>query len=114
MGCGNPKEKLEDELMKTKLERIQVQMERVNQIKLLEEMTGEHIKTAKIPDYIADDTIKNKINSDKKNNSFSNSTSKIKILNKTQRSHSQFSKGNKNKTLKIASSNAKKSKNKKN
>ena len=113
MGCGNPKEKVEDELMKTKLERIQVQMERVNQIKLLEEMTGEHIKTAKIPDYIAHDTIKNKINSDKKNNSFSNSTRKLKIVNKPQRSHSQFVKGNKKK-VKVASAKAKKSKIKKN
>ena len=95
MGCGNPKEKIEDELMKAKLERIQVQMERVNQLKLLEDMTGEHIKTVKIPDYIAEDTIKNKINSEKNNNSFSNSSRKLKIMNKPQRSHSQFIKSNK-------------------
>ena len=99
MGCGNPKEKVEDELMKTKLERIQVQMERVNQIKLLEEMTGEHIKTVKIPDYIEENTNKNKINNENKNNSFSSSSRKLKIVNKPKRSHSQFIKINK--TIKV-------------
>ena len=109
MGCGNPKEKIEDELMKTKLERIQVQMERVNQLKLLEDMTGEHIKTVKIPDYIEEDTIKKKINSENKNNSFSNSSRKIRIINKPQRSHSQFIKSSKRLNIKT-----KKKKNNKN
>ena len=31
MGCGNAKVKIEDELMILKLERAQIQMERVNQ-----------------------------------------------------------------------------------
>ena len=89
MGCGNPKVKVEDELMKTKLERIQVQMERMNQLKLLQEMTGQTIQTPKIPDYIAEDTIKNPIKKDNNSTSFS-STKKVKILSRPKRSRSQF------------------------
>ena len=37
MGCGNSKEKLEDEMIKLKFQRAQIQMERKNQIKILEE-----------------------------------------------------------------------------
>ena len=33
MGCGNSKEKLEDEMIKLKFQRAQIQMERKNQIK---------------------------------------------------------------------------------
>ena len=36
MGCGNSKEKLEDEMIKLKFQRAQIQMERKNQIKILE------------------------------------------------------------------------------
>ena len=36
MGCGNSKEKLENEMIKLKFQRAQIQMERKNQIKLLE------------------------------------------------------------------------------
>ena len=52
MGCGDPKEKLEDELMKLKMARIELQMERYNQLKLLKDIDGKEVKTAKIPDYI--------------------------------------------------------------
>ncbi len=67
MGCGNPKEKIEDEIMKAKLERIALHMERMNQIKLLENIEGHSIKCPIIPDYIADDFILNK-NKKEKNN----------------------------------------------
>ena len=52
MGCGNPKEKLEDEMMKIKMSRIEIQMERHNQLKLLKSMNEAQVKTAIIPDYI--------------------------------------------------------------
>ena len=32
MGCGNPKEKVEDEMMKMKMARIELQMERHKQL----------------------------------------------------------------------------------
>ena len=55
--------------MKAKLERVQVQMERVNQIKLLEELTGQKIKPSLIPDYLSPIINKNKLENDKNNTS---------------------------------------------
>ena len=52
MGCGNPKEKLEDEIMKAKMARIELQMERYNQLKLLKNNYGKEMQTPLIPDYI--------------------------------------------------------------
>ena len=52
MGCSSPQEKIEDQMMKIKLLRIDIQMERENKIKQLSEMTGNKIKYNKIPDYI--------------------------------------------------------------
>ena len=66
MGCGNPKVKLEDELMILKLERAQIQMERVNQLKLLDEIGGGPYKPATIPDYIAPHGKINKIENHEK------------------------------------------------
>ena len=53
MGCGNPKEKIEDEIIKAKFERTIIQNERMNQIKLLEKIYGHPVKRTNIPDYIA-------------------------------------------------------------
>ena len=53
MGCGNPKEQLEYEIIKAKLQRSVIQLERMNQIKLLEKIYGHPIQGTKIPDYIA-------------------------------------------------------------
>ena len=50
MGCGTPKEKLENEIIAMKLERVWVQMERRNQIKLLEDIDGVKINEPNIPD----------------------------------------------------------------
>ena len=81
MGCGNPKEKIEDELIKAKFERIKVQMERENQIKLLEEITGKHINLPKIPDYMAPITIKKKFSKAK-------SSTSLKIKRKVNKERS--------------------------
>ena len=53
MGCGNAKEKIENEIIAMKLERVEVQMERRNQIKLLEDIDGRKIEEPNIPDYLA-------------------------------------------------------------
>ena len=58
MGCGNTKEKLEDEIMKAKLEKMQIQYERQTQIKLLKDLDGTDYKPMPIPDYIAPNQIK--------------------------------------------------------
>ena len=52
MGCGDMKEKIENEMVKMKMERVEVQMERKKQLNLLKEIDGCDIKLAKIPDYI--------------------------------------------------------------
>ncbi len=53
MGCGNAKEKLEDELMKAKMERIEIQFERQKQMNLLKDLGGDfQYKPPVIPDYI--------------------------------------------------------------
>ena len=52
MGCGSAREKLENEMILMKLERIGIQMERLNQVKLLEDIDGRKIKMPEIPDYL--------------------------------------------------------------
>jgi hypothetical protein len=52
MGCGNSKEKLEDEMLDLKISRIEVQMERYNQMQLLKEKNGINVKSPDIPDYL--------------------------------------------------------------
>ena len=53
MGCGNSKEKLENEMIKLKFQRAQIQMERKNQIKLLEGIEKKKITEPIIPDFIS-------------------------------------------------------------
>ena len=43
MGCGNPKVKVENEMMKMKMERIELQMERYKQLQKLKEIDGYEI-----------------------------------------------------------------------
>ena len=52
MGCGSAREKLENEMIMMKLERIGIQMERQNQMQMLEKIDGKKMKVPKIPDYI--------------------------------------------------------------
>ena len=53
MGCGNSKEKIEDEMIKLKFQRAQIQMERKNQIKILEGLEKKKITEPVIPDFIS-------------------------------------------------------------
>ena len=53
MGCGDTKEKIEDEMIKIKFKRAEIQMERKKQLKLLEEIEGKKISEPVIPDYIS-------------------------------------------------------------
>ena len=52
MGCLDPKEKLEDEMMKIKMARIELQMKRLNQFELLKNKYGFEKDMPVIPDYI--------------------------------------------------------------
>ena len=61
MGCSSPQEKIEDQMMKIKLLRIEVQMERENKINQLSDMIGKKIKYKNIPDYIDPKFAKNNL-----------------------------------------------------
>ena len=52
MGCGTAREKLEDEMMVYKLERMAIQMEKEKELKKLAEIEGHPIERSQIPDYI--------------------------------------------------------------
>ena len=52
MGCGSPKKDVENQMMIMQLERVNIQMERAKNIKLLEDMDGCKMKINPIPDYI--------------------------------------------------------------
>ena len=92
MGCHEGKVKLEDEIMKAKLERYQIQMERINQLKLLEELGGKPVKPPTIPDYI-EQNAKNKIKDEKGKKSITSSLTnkkKLPIRVKPKRSKSNI------------------------
>ena len=72
MGCGDSREKIEDEMIKLKFERAQIQMERKKQIQILEGMEKKKITEPVIPDYI----------SLKPEKPFKNIQTEIKIKNK--------------------------------
>ena len=59
MGCGNSREKIEDQMMKIKMARIEVQMERYNNLEKLRSMDGRQRMPPLIPDYIDQNFINN-------------------------------------------------------
>ena len=61
MGCSDPIEKLEDEMMKMKMARIELQMQRYNQLKLLKNIDGIDVTTPVIPDYIDPQFLKDQL-----------------------------------------------------
>ena len=52
MGCGSPREKLENLMIAYKLERMDVQMEKEKELRKLAEIEGHDIKRYQVPDYI--------------------------------------------------------------
>lgn len=52
MGSAGAKEKVEEQMMIIKLERMEVQMEKEKNLKKLEEIEGHSVSRHKIPDYI--------------------------------------------------------------
>ena len=81
MGCGNAKEKIENEMIAMKMERTKIQMERRNNIKLLEDIDKRKIIEPSIPDYLAyEDKVKGK--NKKKKKIKKNFCIKLKKINK--------------------------------
>ena len=52
MGCAGAREKLEDQMMLMKLERMEIQMEKAKALQKLSEIEGHKIQRNHIPDYI--------------------------------------------------------------
>ena len=53
MGCGgNPKEKLEYEIMVLKVNKIDIIQERIDKLKELEKITGKPVYRRPVPDYL--------------------------------------------------------------
>ena len=87
MGCGNTKEKLEDEIMIAKLEKMKIQYERQSQMKLLKDLDGTDYKPMAIPDYTAPIQIqKPTIKKARKTLKLNNSKATIKISSKRNKS----------------------------
>ena len=87
MGCSDPREKLEDEMMKMKMARIELQMQRYNQLKLLKDIDGQEVTTPVIPDYIDQQFLKDQLF---KNRDSSTTLNKVMIPNvKTKKGRSK-------------------------
>ena len=52
MGCAGAREKLEDQMMLMKLERMEIQMEKAKALQKLSEIEGHKVERNHIPDYI--------------------------------------------------------------
>ena len=79
MGCGNPQEKLENEIMEMNINKIEIQMERYKQMKLLGEK--------KIPNHENNPNLQNHNNKNDIiiNNKTNSNNNKVNILTKTSR-----------------------------
>ena len=80
MGCGDPREKIENEMLKMKMERSVIQMERKNQLKLLKDIDGIDLKISKIPDYIIESSNTNQDTKRKRRNATESGKKEIKKL----------------------------------
>ena len=79
MGCGNPQEKLENEIMEMNINKIEIQMERYKQMKLLGEK--------KIPNHENYPNLQNHNNKNDIiiNNKTNSNNNKVNIVTKTSR-----------------------------
>ena len=79
MGCGNPQEKLENEIMEMNINKIEIQMERYKQMKLLGEK--------KIPNHENNPNLQNHNNKNDIiiNNKTNSNNNKVNIVTKTSR-----------------------------
>ena len=92
MGCGDSREKIEDEMIKLKYQRAQIQMERKKQVKILEGIEKKKIAEPIIPDYISvqQEIIPNTNEPEKKKKSASEKKkSKNKTKKKSEKSKSK-------------------------
>ena len=81
MGCANQKEALEDQIMKMKLQRMSIQMEREKQLRYLSSIEGKQIDASDLPIYLAS---KGKFN----NKNLNKRASKAENINNNQKNNS--------------------------
>ncbi len=62
MGCTSSQKNIENEMMIMELERVKIQMERRNNLKMLEDIDGIKRKANVIPDYIDPQFAKDRLN----------------------------------------------------
>ena len=100
MGCGDSREKIEDEMIKLKFERAQIQMERKKHVQILEGIEGKKITEPVIPDYISLKPEKpfKTIQTEVKSKPFSEKDKKEKKNRQTSPSKKKKSKSKKKKT----------------
>ena len=99
MGCGTAREKLENEMMVYKLERMEIQMEKEKELKKLAEIEGHTIERHFIPDYIDPEFAKEKrLYADQRNiKNDKEKTNKHKINKKKYKKETDRSKRKKSK-----------------
>ena len=68
MGCATTREKIEANMMKLKLERVDIRNEREDKINELQELTGEKVVRKPIPDYYIHEDETNPSHKRKKSN----------------------------------------------
>ena len=105
MGCGNIKEKIENEMIEMKMEKVKLQMERRNQIKLLENIDGRRILPSPIPDYLVSKKEENEIMLDEKQRSQSMDITKNIGSSKANSTSNTFRRKNKTRRSRKSSKN---------
>ena len=97
MGCSNPREKLENEMMEIQITRIEIQMQKYNQLKRLSQIENRKIDYINIiPDYLDPNFAReNKIDVADATNKKINITNEKKKIN-SKRRNSKKSKTKKN------------------
>ena len=94
MGCGMSKENIENEMMKAKMEKVEIQFERQKQLELLKDIDGILYKAAVIHDYLVSSPEKRGKKTQKK-------SGKISVFRKARKTKSTSSRHKRNKSLEL-------------
>ena len=93
MGVVSPREKIESKILKLKYRRVEIEEERNERIKQLQNLTGKEINRPSIPDYIETDDI------NKNNNSIQSQSHSAKGDKMKRKNNNIKNEANKNKNL---------------
>ena len=93
MGCGSTQKNIENEMMIMELERVNLQMERRKNLKMLEDLDGIKRKANVIPDYIDPQFAKNKLDYLKKTQGLMEGETNAGVPKKKKLRRRRFKKG---------------------